>query len=184
MLAWLTVAIAIAPVPDTVERKSGLPQLNLPDFAPQLIWLALTFGVLYFVLSRFTLPRIGAVLEERESRIQRDLDEAERLKGETEAALAAYEQELAEARGRATGIARETRDKLAAEVEQERAKVETNLAAKLADAESRIATMKTKALAQVGDIASSTVGDVVKKLIGSDVTPDEIRAAMQPSAGD
>ncbi|HUS98229.1 MAG TPA: F0F1 ATP synthase subunit B [Hyphomicrobiaceae bacterium] len=182
MLAWLTVALAA--VPDTVEKKSGLPQLNLPDFAPQLFWLALTFGILYFILARFTLPRIGSVIEERENRIQRDLDEAERLKSETESALAAYEQALADARARANALARDTREKLAAEVEQERTKVEAGLAAKLAEAETRIGTMKASALAEVGSIARDTVADVVKKLIGSDVTPDEIRAAMQPGAGE
>lgn len=182
MLAWLTVALAA--VPDTVEEKSGLPQLNVPDFAPQLVWLALTFGVLYFILSRLTLPRIAAVIEERESRIQRDLDDAERLKGETEKALAAYEQSLAEARGNANAIARDTHDKLATEVEGERTKVETELAAKLAEAEARIKATKDTAMAQVGDIASDTVGDVIEKLIGTTASPDEIRAAMQPAAGE
>jgi F-type H+-transporting ATPase subunit b len=182
MLAWLTVALAAAP--DTIEKKGGLPQLNVPDMAPQLIWLALTFGVLYLVLSRVTLPRIGSILEERQNRIQRDLDEAERLKGETDKALAAYEQSLAEARTNATAIARDTRDRLAAEVEQERTKVETELAARLAEAESRISSMKAEAMENVNDIASETVGDVVKKLIGADVSQDEIRAALQPAAGE
>jgi len=182
MLAWLTVALAA--VPDTVEKKGGLPQLNVPDMAPQLIWLALTFGVLYLVLSRVTLPRIGSILEERQNRIQRDLDEAERLKDETDKALAAYEQSLAEARTNATSIARETRGRLAAEVEKERTKVEAELAGKLANAESRISSMKAEAMANVSDIASETVGDVVKKLIGADVSQDEIRAALQPGAGE
>ena len=102
MLAWLTVALAA--VPDTVEKKSGLPQLNAPDMVPQLIWLALTFGILYFVLSRVTLPRIASVIEERSNRIQRDLDDAERFKGETDEALAAYEQALAEAMVGPTGL--------------------------------------------------------------------------------
>ena len=108
---WVLAAGAAA-VPDTVKAKSGLPQLNVADFAPQLIWLALTFGLLYLIMSRVALPRIGEVIEERSQRIQRDLDEAERLKGETEKALGAYEQALAEARAKAQGIAKETRDKL------------------------------------------------------------------------
>lgn len=182
MLAWL--AVALATVPDTVEKKSGLPQLNVPDMAPQLIWLAITFGILYFVLSRVTLPRIGAVIEERQNRIQRDLDEAERLKGETDEALAAYEQALAEAHGRANGIARETREKLANEVNEERAKVEADLAGKLAEAEGRIAAMKSQAMTEVDGIATETAGEVIKKLIGVDVGAEELRAAVQPPAGE
>ncbi len=182
MLAWLTVALAA--VPETVEKKGGLPQLNAPDMVPQLIWLALTFGVLYFVLSRVTLPRIASVIEERSNRIQRDLDDAERFKSETDEALAAYEQALAEAHGRANGIARDMREKLAGETNAERQKVEDELAAKLAEAESRITEMKTQAMAQVNDIAADTAGEVVRKLIGVDVNADEVRAAVQQPAGE
>ena len=182
MLAWL--AIGLAAGAGAAEKKGGLPQLHVPDMAPQLIWLALAFGVLYLVLSRLTLPRIASVIEERQNRIQRDLDEAERLKGETDEALAAYEQALAEAHARANGIARDTREKLAAEVNEERAKVEADLAGKLAEAEGRIATLKSEAMAQVGDIATDTASEVVKKLIGADVSVDEVRAAVQPPAGE
>ena len=84
--------VAAAAAAATHEGKSGgLPQLNPADFAPQLIWLAITFAVLYFILARVALPRIGEVIEERRDRVQRDLDSAERFKKETDAALAAYE---------------------------------------------------------------------------------------------
>ena len=178
MLAWLTVALAAA------EKKSGLPQLNVPDMAPQLVWLVLTFGLMYLIMSRVTLPRIASVIEERQNRIQRDLDEAERLKEETDRALAAYEQALAEAHGRANTIARETREKLTNEVNAERQKVESDLAAKLAEAEGRISDLKSQAMAQVDDIATETATEVVKKLIGVDVGADEVRAAVQPPAGE
>ena len=185
MLAWLTVVLATtAGVPDTVKTKSGLPQLNVPDMAPQLIWLALTFGLLYLVLSRFTLPKIASVIEERQNRIQRDLNEAERLKEETDAALAAYEQALAEARGRANGIARDTREKLTAEVNGERAKADAEDAARIAEAEAQILARKNEAMAEVGNIAADTASAVVKKLIGVDVSADEARAAVQPPAGE
>jgi F-type H+-transporting ATPase subunit b len=182
MLAWLAVGLAAAA--GAAEKQTGLPQLNVPDMVPQLIWLALTFGLLYLVLSRVTLPRIGSIIEERQNRIQRDLDEAERLKGETDEALAAYEQALAEAHARANGIARESREQMAGEVNAERAKADAEFAAKLAEADARIATMKADAMSHVGEIAADTAADVVKKLIGADVTPDEIRAAVQPPVGE
>lgn len=165
------------------EKKGGLPQLNLPDFAPQLIWLALTFGLLYFLLSKVALPRIGEVIDERKDRIHRDVQEAERLKTETEKALAAYEQSLAEARGRATNIARETREKLAAETDKEKTRVETELNAKLNAAELQIAATKQKALSNVGDIAVETAGEIVNRLIGQTASADEIRRALGGKGG-
>lgn len=160
--------------------KPGLPQLNPEFYAAQLFWLALTFGVLYYVLSRISLPRIGEVIEERRSRIQRDLDEAERLKSETDKALATYEQKLAEARGRAGSMAKETRDKLAAEVDRERTKLDGQMAVRVTAAEKSIADKKAEALAGVDAIAADTVGDVVKRLIGEQVSADDVRRALAP----
>jgi F-type H+-transporting ATPase subunit b len=78
-----------------------MPQLEIADFAPQLIWLTITFVTLYLVMARIALPRIGAVIEERRDRIADDLDQAEQLKQKTEKAIAAYEQALAQSRAEA-----------------------------------------------------------------------------------
>lgn len=173
MLSSLTMLAAGA-----AQASGGLPQLNAADYAPQLIWLAITFGALYVILSRVALPRISDVIEERQNRIQRDLGEAERLKTETERALAAYEQALAEARAKAQGIARETRDRLGAEVDQERQRVEQTITSQLADAEKRVTETKAAALAKVNEIAADTVGAIVQKVTGATVSADEIRQAL------
>lgn len=160
------------------EAKSGLPQLNPESFAPQLIWLAITYGFLYLALSWFILPRIGQVIEERRNRIQRDLDEAESLRNDTDAAIAAYEQALADARSRASTIAKETRDRLSAETDRERARVEDSINAKMNEAEQRIGEMKQQALSEVDTIAAEAAAAIVAKLVDKDVAADEIRAAM------
>jgi F-type H+-transporting ATPase subunit b len=174
------LAAAAAATAETAE-KSGLPQLNPESYPSQLIWLAITFGFLYFALSSYILPRIGAAIEERRERIQSDIDQAEQLKAETDKAIADYEQALATARSDASRIARETREKLAAETEQERSAVEAQVAEKIKEAEQRINAVKATALAQVGDIASETAGDIVGKLIGGTASPDEVKAALSSS---
>jgi F-type H+-transporting ATPase subunit b len=179
-----TATQAAAEAAHAVEKKAGLPQLNVDDFSPQLFWLALTFAALYFIMKRIALPRVGEVIEERRDRIQRDLDSAENLKGKTEKALASYEKALADARSNASGIARETRDRLSAEVDKEKAKVDAQIAAKIADAETRINATKTKALASVNEIAVEAAGAVLNKLIGETVSADEIKKAMAPGAGE
>ena len=183
MIAAIPALIVAAAAATTHEGKSGgLPQLNPADFAPQLIWLAITFAVLYFILARVALPRIGEVIEERRDRVQRDLDAAERFKKDTDAALAAYERALSEARAKASSMAKEMRDKLAAETDKERASVEGELSAKLADAEARIAATKTKALSSMNEIAAETASAVVSKFLGEDVSPAEVRKVLQPAA--
>ncbi len=182
MLAWLT--IVLASVPDTVEKKSGLPQLNPNDMAPQLIWLALTFLTLYFVLSKFTLPRISSVLDERKNRIERDIAEGERLNGETQNAIAEYEQKLADARSKADSVVKENRVAVAADLETKRLAAEAEDQARMTAAEERINAMKADAMAQVATISTETAQELIKSLIGSDVSAEEVRRAMQPAAGE
>ena len=175
LASFATLVVALA---GDAKGGGGLPQLNPNDFAPQLIWLVLTFGVLWWLLAKVALPKVGGVIEERAQRIQRDLDEAARLKTETEKALADYEASLASARGRASGIAKDIRDKLGAEVDAERAKVERQVASRLADAEKRIDDMKARALSQVGQIASDTAEAIVAELQGRPAGKDEIAGAV------
>lgn len=175
-----TMAVALA----GEAKGSGLPQLNPHDFAPQLIWLVATFGVLYFLMANVALPRVGGIIEDRRNRIKRDLDEASRLRTETEKALADYEASIASARSRAGGIAKEIRDKLSAEVEAERAKVDKQVAARLNEAERRIADMKSKAMTEVGQIASDTAEAIVSQLTGKAAGKDEIRQAVKLAAGE
>ena len=161
-----------------------LVDLPAATFAPQLIWLALTFGLIYLVLKRVVLPRVGEVIEERSDRIKRDLAQAEKLKADTQKALGNYEQALSDARAKAGTIAKTMRDKLTTEVDKERAKVEAQITAKLAEAEKRIAETKSYALASVGDIASEVAGVIVTRLIGKEVTKDEVKRALVQRAAE
>ncbi|MGI9420254.1 MAG: F0F1 ATP synthase subunit B [Geminicoccaceae bacterium] len=155
-----------------------MPQLEFHDFAPQLIWLVITFTALYFIMARVALPRIATVIEQRRDRIASDLDKAKQLKKQTEDAIAAYEQAIAEARAKAHGIAQEARDKLKAEIDEERAEVEKQIADKTSEAETRIQASKTAALAHVNEVASDTATEIVKRLIGGRVTKAEVGAAV------
>lgn len=171
-------------VPHDNGHGNAFPPLDPANFAPQLVWFALTFATLYIVLSRVALPRVSEVIEERRDRIQRDLDSAERLKAETEDALAGYESALSDARSNASAIAREKREALNTEIEAEQAKVDEQIAAKVADAERRIGETKTKAMQSVDEIAGDTGAAIVKQLLDQDVSAADIRKAIPTSAGE
>jgi F-type H+-transporting ATPase subunit b len=175
-------ATASTAVPGEGAHLKAVPPLDATTFAPQLFWLALTFGLLYVLLKRFALPRVGEILQERQARIQRDLDKAEALKTETQQALAGYEQALSDARSRAQTMAADVRGKLMQEVDGERAKIDAEIARQTADAEERIRGSKDKALTSVNDIAAETAGAIVAKLLGTDVGRDEIQSALSRPA--
>lgn len=159
-----------------------MPQLQFGDYMPQLVWLAITFIAFYLIMARMALPRIGAVIEERRDRIQRDLDAAEKLKAETEEALANYEQARAEARSKAHNIVQEKRQSVARELEQERAEGDREIAEMTATAEVRINTAKAEAMTNVSNIARDTVGAIVNRLIDADANDDEIAEAVAQAA--
>jgi F-type H+-transporting ATPase subunit b len=158
--------------------------LDPATFVPQLFWLALIFGLLYLLMKRFALPRVGEVIEERRERIERDIAKAEALKGETELALANYGRALGEARTKAGAIAKDVHARLTAEVDAERARLDAEVAARVAAAEERIAQSRARAMAGVGEIAGETAGAIVAKLIGREVSQDEVKRALMQRAAE
>ena len=155
------------------------PPFDPASFASQLLWLAITFGVFYLLMARIAIPRISSILEVRRDRISQDLDEANRMREEADAAHAAYEHELAEARARAHAIAQEASDKAKAEADAERKKVEEELATRLEGAEARIAQIRVSAMSEVGGIAADTAGAIVAELIGGSATKAEVTKAVE-----
>jgi F-type H+-transporting ATPase subunit b len=144
----------------------AFPPFESNTFVPQLIWLAIAFGLLYFLMSRVALPRVAAILETRGERIAADLEAAQRMKAESDASVEAYEASLAEARERAHSIAAETRDAVTREADAQRHGLEAELAAKLSKAEAEIVATKTTALSNVKAIAADAASTIVERLTG------------------
>ncbi|ACI91840.1 H+-transporting two-sector ATPase, B/B' subunit [Afipia carboxidovorans OM5] len=147
--------------------KPEFPPFNKDTFASQLVSFAIAFALLYVIVSRFALPRVGGVIKTREGTIEKDLAEAQAFRDESDLALKAYETELAAARTRAQAIGSETRDTLAAQSDAERKAVELSLSAKLAEAEKTISDMRTKAMGNVKAIAADATSAIVQQLSGT-----------------
>ena len=158
------------------------PPFDSSTFASQLLWLAISFGLFYLLMSKVVMPRIGGILETRSDTIARDLDDASRSKAEADAAIAADEQELAAARARGNAIASTAREAAKTKAAADRSAVEASLNDKISAAEARIAGIKATALADVGAIAEETASAVVEQLIGGKVSKAEIATAVKASA--
>ncbi len=159
-------------------HSGGFPPFAKETFASQLVWLAICFVALYLLVSRIAVPRIGGIIDERAKRIEGDFASAQRMKDESEAALAAYEKSLAEARNRAQAIGGEIRDKLHAEGEERRKALESKLNTQLADAEKQIATTKTAAMTNVRGIAVDAAAAIVERLTGTVPSAVAVEAAV------
>jgi F-type H+-transporting ATPase subunit b len=153
------------------------PPFDPATFPSQLLWLAITFGALYLLMSRVALPRVSGILANRKAIIDADLAAADASRQQTDAAIAAYESALAAAKSKAQGIAAQSREAIQADLAAKRGAVEADLSTKVAAAEARIAATKAEALTHVDEIATETAQTVVTQLVG-DVPTDSVRAAV------
>lgn len=155
-----------------------MPQMEFGDYAPQLIWLAITFVAFYLLMSRMALPRIADVLEQRQLRVANDLEQAGALRDEAAKALEAYGATMSEARGQAHAIALEARDQIAAEAEKQRAAFEAELDAQMADEEARIAKAISEVETHVREVAIATAQAAGVKLLGEEMPADALARAV------
>jgi F-type H+-transporting ATPase subunit b len=166
---------------DGGHHGGAFPPFEPTYFASQLVSLLIAFVALYIIVSRFALPRVGGTIEARQNAIESDLGQAQKLKDESDAALKAYEADLAAARTRAQSIGHETREKLNAAAEIQRKALEEKLAGKLADAERQIAATRTAAMANVRTIAADTAGAIVQQLTGTSPDAATVKSAVEAS---
>ena len=154
-----------------------MPQLDYHTFVPQLVWLAISFVLLYVLMTTLALPKVKAAIEGRRHRLDSDLGRAAAAKQEAEAALAAYQKTLADARAAAQDTLRQTGERLAAEAAERQRELAAALTAQIEAAEARIAAGKDQALSDIRTVAADVGSALVEKLTGT--TPD---AATMTSA--
>ena len=144
----------------------GMPQLCFDWWPNQIFWLAVTLVVIYLVLSRVALPRIAAVLAERQGTITNDIAAAEDLKQKAVEAEEAYNQALADARNEANNIIAATKTDIQKDLDVALAKADAEIAAKTAEGEKAIAAIREGALESVKAVAKDTAKELVTAMGG------------------
>ncbi len=155
----------------------GMPQLDVTTFSNQIFWLVIALVAIYFVLSRVALPRIAAILAERQGTITNDLAAAEDLKAKAKAAEDAYEKALVDARAEAQKIAADTRTEIQEDLDAAIAKADAEIAAKAAESEKAIAEIRAGAVEAVRDVAKDAAGEIVQ-LMGGKADAKAVAAAV------
>jgi F-type H+-transporting ATPase subunit b len=157
---------------------SAFPPFQAEHYPSQLVWLTISFALLYVLMAKIALPRIGSILQERSRVIGDELAAAERFKERSNAAHAAYEKALADARARAQGIAGGMREQKAREAEELHKRLDAQLHDRLAAAEQSIARTRTAAMGNVHAIAADTASAIVERLIGTAPATQDVTAAL------
>ncbi len=171
------MATEAAAVAGEHAEKAGMPQLDFSTYPNQIFWLAVTLVVIYLILTRVALPRIGAVLAERAGTITNDLTVAEELKEKAVAAEKAYNDALARARTEAAKIVADAKADIQKDLNAAIAKADAEIAAKAAESEKRIAEIEAGALEAVATVAQDTTAELVAAL-GGTADADAIAKAL------
>ncbi len=158
--------------------SGGFPPFDTSTFASQFFWLAITFAFLFVVMWRVAGPRIGGAIAARKGKVTGDLAAAEAHRKEAEAAQAAYEQALVEARNRAHAMAEENRKRVHGEIDAAKAAADADAHKATAAAEARIQSTRESALTQIAKTAEDAAIAIVAHLTGETVAPEDARAAL------
>ncbi len=157
---------AVAEAGHAAAEAPGMPQLDFSTFPNQIFWLLVTLVVIYLILSRVALPRIGGILAERQGTITNDIAAAEDLKAKALEAEEIYNQALADARAEAQNIAAEARAEMQVGVNEAIAKADAEIAAKAAESEKAIAEIRAGAMDAIKTVATDTAAEIVAALGG------------------
>ena len=155
-----------------------MPQFIMGDFAPQIVWLVISFIALYLLMARVALPLVAEVLETRHGRIANDLDQAAQLKSRAETVIVEYEEALAEARGNAQSTIAQATLEAAQAAEKRNAEIVEALAAEAAAAASRIDAAKAGALAELRGVAAELALAAAERLLDAQVAQADVDAAV------
>ena len=155
-----------------------MPQFEVANALPQIVWLALIFAILYLTLAFVALPKVDKVAAQRAQVIGDDLAEAEAAKTRAAATGTAYEASLAEARTAAAKVTVEAKASTSREMAVRLKAVDADIGARVAEASARIETARVGALAKLDDFAAEATADIVERLTGRRPTPGEAGAAI------
>ena len=165
-------------VPSAGHGESNFPPFDPVNFTPLLVWLALTFGVLYLLMAKIALPRVQSILKARADKISADIADANKLRAKAEEASAALDKVIADAKSEALALAKETHGKLLAETESNRIALESELNARLAASERQVVEMKARAMSNVEAIARDAAAAIVQRLTGKPADTAAISSAI------
>jgi F-type H+-transporting ATPase subunit b len=165
-------------VPGNPAQEGAFPPFDPANFTSELIWLVLTFGALYLLMSKLALPRVAAILAARKDKIDSDLATAAKAQDEAAAAAAAHQKTLADAKAKAQSVGQAAQAELAAQADSRRHALEADLNARLATAETQIAATKTAALANVDSIALEAAQAILQHITGRPADAAAVAAAV------
>ena len=159
-------------------ESGGMPQLDPEFWISQIFWLTITFGILYLVLSKFILPKISSNLEFRKSKIQENIEAAEKQRESSEIKLKEYDEIILKSKIEAKNIFKNAREKIIKDINSKKEILDKQIDDEINNAEKEIEALRKVAAEKINKIAIETSSDLLKKLIGTEINNSSISAIV------
>ena len=176
----LRLALLAALLLPSAAYAEGMPQLDFanPLTTSQVVWGAVIFAVLYVLLSRLALPKVGEVIEERARHIAADLETAQAAKTRSDEAAKQVADATAKARAEAQAAINAALETAQHEAASRIAALNQRLEKQLRDAEAQIDAARGAAMRALRDVATDTAGTVIGRLTGAPPDQGHLDAAI------
>ena len=159
--------------------EGGMPQLNPDYWISQIFWVILIFGTLYVILWKAILPKINENLENRKSQILTDLDDAQKLKDQSEKKISEYNKILSDAKQDAKKILDETRKRINRDIENKKNQFNLEIDKEIENAEKEIKMLKLSSIKDINKIAIEASSEIIKKVVGTEVNASSVSAVVE-----
>ena len=160
-------------------ESGGMPQLNPEFWVSQIVWLVLTFGVLYIVLSKLILPKISNNLESRKSQILENIETAETQREESEKKLKEFEKIILESKIEAKNYFNQARKKILDDINNKRIALEKDIDDEISAVEQEVRNLNIASSEKIKNIAVETSSELIKQLIGEEANSSSISAIVE-----
>ncbi len=160
-------------------ESGGMPQLNPEFWISQIFWLIITFGILFFVLTKVILPKISDNLETRKSQILENIETADKQKEESQKKIDEYEKIILDSKLKAKSYFNEAREKILVDINKKKVALEKDLDEEISEVEKELSDLKNKSGEKINKIAAETSAELIQELIGENVNSSSIAAIVE-----
>ena len=153
-----------------------MPQLDFSTFLPQIFWLFISLSFLYIVLSRYALPRVSDVIDERKDIIAKYIDSAKEYSEESEKAIEELNLKLSEAKTSSQNLINKSIQDIKEDSEIKKSSLIKEINNQISEAEGEIKEKKETALAEISSISESLAIEMLESLSVGEIDKGKIAA--------
>tara|TARA_B100000886_G_scaffold13615_1_gene8837 strand:+ start:1113 stop:1688 length:576 start_codon:yes stop_codon:yes gene_type:complete len=177
LLAFTIATLAIQN--NLFAAEAGMPQLDPKYWASQAFWLILVFTILYISVSKFYLPKIKNNLEDRENKIKKDIDDANKFKELSETRLKEYERILENAKREVIKIHLESKNTLDKDIHKKKETIEKEIEKEILKAQKEIIELKKNSISDIQKISENIAASIIENISGDKLNESSIKATVE-----